>query len=322
VKALVLLSGGLDSILAARVLTEQGLTVTGVTFISPFFGSGRGERAAQLLDIDHLVVDITDELVDIVRSPAHGYGRRMNPCIDCHALMVRTAGSMLEAQGASFVATGEVLGERPKSQHLNALRLVEKEGGMDGLVLRPLSALLLPETIPERERWVDRARLLGLKGRSRTAQFALAERFGIDEFPTPGGGCHLTEVSFAARLRKLWDAHPDADVSSLRLLALGRHHWAGPSLLAIGRDKDENEAVRALAGVEDVLIWLVSDLGPTTLIRWPTPAAVEAGLTLTARYSQERDRQAVELVVRSGGEEKVVVTSGHLDRQREYALIE
>jgi tRNA-uridine 2-sulfurtransferase len=322
VRALVLLSGGLDSMLAARVLLEQGVDVIGLTFTSPFFTAERGVRAAAHLGIRHRVVDITDELVEIVREPAHGHGRRMNPCIDCHSLMVRIAASLMREEGARFVATGEVLGERPKSQHLNALGIVEREGGLEGLVLRPLSALLLPDTIPERRGWVDRTRLYSMSGRARAAQFALAQSFKIREFPTPGGGCSLTEVSFTARLRRLWDAHPDADTSSLRLLSYGRHHWDGSSLVIVGRDKDENEAIRGLATDEDAVIRLASDLGPTTLIRWPTPQSVDSGLALTGRYSQERDLKAIAMTIREGGTSRAVAATQHLDWTRQFELIE
>lgn len=307
--------------LAARLLLEQGVDVVAVTFTSPFFGPDKGARAAAALGVDHRVIDITDELVECVRAPRHGYGRRMNPCIDCHALMVRTAARMLEAEGAAFVATGEVLGERPKSQRLDALKAVEREGGLEGRLLRPLSAKLLPPTAPELEGLVDREQLEDIKGRSRRRQFELAERFGIAEYPTPGGGCRLTEEAPSARLRVLLERRPDVDAASFELIRLGRHVWEGDSLIVVGRDEEDNRRIEDVARSGDLIVQIVSGKGPTTLVRWPEAAAEEAAAALTARYSQERDRDEVELVVRpaGGGAPRRVVSRDH--HRRSFDLV-
>lgn len=317
------MSGGLDSILAARTLIEQGLEVVGVTMSSPFFSAERGRTAAATLGIEHRVQDITSPLLEILKAPRHGFGRFVNPCVDCHALMVRTCAGMLDEEGALFVATGEVLGERPKSQHERALRVVEKEGGLPGLVLRPLSAQLLPETIPEREGWVDRRRLHALCGRTRTGQFELARLFGITRFPNPGGGCRLADPAFAVRTRALMAAHPDSSASSFSLMLLGRHAWEGPSLVVVGREKAENERIGALAEPGDVLVGLQSDKGPTTLVRWPTPVAIDMAAAMTARYSQERDADEVALVVTDVGTTHVhrTISRDHV-RRREFPLLD
>ena len=202
-KALVLLSGGLDSVLAVELLRRCGLDVTGITFTTPFFGSAKAEKAADMLGIELLVADITSIHMKILKEPRFGYGRNLNPCIDCHTLMVKVAFEAMPEAGADFVATGEVLGERPKSQNRQALELVARFSGAEDLLLRPLSAKLLPETRPETEGWVERDCLLDLSGRSRKRQMELAEEWGIEEYETPAGGCLLTDAGFSARLHAL-----------------------------------------------------------------------------------------------------------------------
>lgn len=298
-RCLLLLSGGLDSMLAGCLMKEQGIGVVAVTFTSPFFAETRGVAVARMLGLEHRVLDVSDTIIELVRHPVHGYGKHMNPCIDCHAMMVRTAARLLAAEGASFVATGEVLGERPKSQNLTALRIVEQEGNMEGLVLRPLSARLLPETVPERLGWIDRERLCDFSGRTRTRQFELADRFGIRDYATPSGGCRLTDPAFTARLKVLLERHPEADEGAYRLLSLGRHAWRGDALIVVGRNRAENGAIEAHEVPGDVAVRLSSNLGPTTLVRWADKESLELAATMTARYSQERDEERVHLVART-----------------------
>ncbi|MBC7106165.1 MAG: tRNA 4-thiouridine(8) synthase ThiI, partial [Firmicutes bacterium] len=222
-KALALLSGGLDSMLAAKLIQEQGIEVIGVAFTSPFFGPEKARRAAEWLGIPLHVIDITEDLIPILIRPKYGYGRNMNPCIDCHTLMVRKAGELMEELGASFIVTGEVLGERPKSQNAAALRIVARDSGMEGYLLRPLSAKLLPPTVPEEKGWVDRERLMGIQGRSRKPQMALAEKYGLKEYPSPAGGCLLTDPGLSRRLKGLLAEKPVPEPKDLELLKYGRH---------------------------------------------------------------------------------------------------
>lgn len=293
VKAVGLLSGGLDSLLAVRLLQEQGIEVIGVTFKSPFFGTKKAKEAAKLLGIPLRVVDITEELMEIVKNPKHGRGSGMNPCIDCHALMVRKAGEVMRREGAQFVFTGEVLGQRPFSQNRRALKIVEEESGLGDLLLRPLSAKRLPPTLPEREGWVDRDRLLGLYGRGRKVQLELAERFGIKDPPSAAGGCLLTDPVFSRRLRDLLDHVPDPPIREVELLKVGRHFRLSPRTKAIvGRRRGENEKLQALATPEDLLMEADGYPGPVLLIPgggresdWPKAAAI------CLRYSDApRDR--------------------------------
>ncbi|MDD4908985.1 MAG: 7-cyano-7-deazaguanine synthase, partial [Candidatus Omnitrophica bacterium] len=229
-KAIALLSGGLDSILAARLILEQGIEVEGVHFTTVFYGdadyeqaSGVAQKAAARLGIGLKIFEISENLIEIVKHPRHGYGANMNPCIDCHTLMFAKAGQYMWQSGASFLVTGEVLGERPMSQHKQALKTIEKESELEGLILRPLSAKLLEVTVPERQGWVDRDKLEAIQGRSRKMQMELADKFNITEYPNPAGGCLLTDPMFSGRLRDLIKHKIDFAVYDIRLLKLGRH---------------------------------------------------------------------------------------------------
>src|SRR3990170_2260758 len=209
-KAISLLSGGLDSTLAARVLLDQGIELEALNFLTVFCTcTNRGEtclasqKAVQGLGIPLKVFNVSNEYLGVVKHPKHGYGSNINPCIDCRVFMLKKAKQYMEETGASFIVTGEVLGQRPMSQRKDAMRLIEKEADLKGLVLRPLSAKFLPVTIPEKEGWVDREKLLNIQGRSRKPQMKLADDLGIRDYPCPAGGCLLTDPSFAKRMKDL-----------------------------------------------------------------------------------------------------------------------
>lgn len=266
-RALMLFSGGLDSMLAAELLRRCGVDVVPVAFVTPFFGSGVAAKAAAELGLELQVVDISARHLEMLKSPRYGYGRSMNPCIDCHALMVQVALERLEDSEAHFVATGEVLGERPKSQNRQALDLVARHSGAGDLLLRPLSAKLLPETRPEREGWVDRACLLDLSGRSRRRQMDLAQEWGIEEYQTPAGGCLLTDASFGGRLRELMARVPGFDGGDAEAIREGRVFWAGSTLIVLGRRHQENVRLIGLALPSDLLLREAEVPGPTALLR-------------------------------------------------------
>lgn len=266
-RALCLISGGLDSLLAVKVLQEQGVEVSGLSFESPFFDAHNARRGAEQLKIELKVARIGDEIMKLLRCPPHGFGKQMNPCIDCHALMVRRAGEMMAKENFDFIATGEVLGERPMSQNRQSLDTVARDSGFEGLLLRPLSAKLLAPTKPEIMGLVDREKLLAIEGRSRKPQIALAEKFGIREYVQPAGGCLLTDPAFSARLRELLDHEPSANERDAILLKLGRHFRLGSGAKAIvGRDKEDNERIMAAAGEEDILVICDNTPGPAVLI--------------------------------------------------------
>jgi len=266
VRGLCLLSGGLDSILAVKVLQEQEIKLAGVSFVTPFFGANHARDAAKQLQIELLVLDITEEHLKLVMNPSHGYGKNMNPCLDCHVLMIRKAGELLEKEGFDFLCTGEVLNERPFSQNRRALNEVADLSGYGDLLLRPLSAKLLPETLPERKGLVERRRLLDLSGRSRKRQFALAEKYGVRSFPSPAGGCLLTDPAFSRRLKDALDAG-ESGVRDMKLLRWGRH-FRSPTgqKVILGRNELENTALRGLFETGDLFVWDDEFPGPVALV--------------------------------------------------------
>lgn len=240
-RGLSLLSGGLDSQLAVRVLERAGATVEAVSFETPFFSSAAARRAAAALGVKLHVIDFTNEEVALIKDPPHGFGGAMNPCIDCHAAMIRRAGALMTELGFDFVATGEVAGQRPMSQNAQALKTVEKASGLKGRLVRPMSAKLLEPTIPELEGKLDRDRLLDIHGRSRERQIALAAEFGIVDYPSPAGGCKLTEKAFGRKLRDLMMHEGLDDRALLELLTVGRRfRLPGGSAVILGRDAREN----------------------------------------------------------------------------------
>ncbi len=267
VKAIVLLSGGLDSILAAKLLIEQGIDVTGVCFKSYFFDEKRAKIAAKKLGIPLKVIDFSSEHLEIVKKPKYGYGSAANPCIDCHILMLKKAKELMKKGKYNFVATGEVLGERPMSQNLKALEIVEKESSLTGYLLRPLSAKLLPENIPIKAGWVDKTKLLAISGRSRKQQIQLAKSFNIDWYPQPAGGCILTDPQFGKRVKELLKISPNCDGNDVCLLKFGRHVWKDKVKIVIGRNAEENREIAKLAKKGDIIIEMENYPGPLTLIR-------------------------------------------------------
>lgn len=266
IKGVGLLSGGLDSMLAARIILDQGIQVTGVSFVTPFFGAEKAMRAAEQLKIPLKVLDITRDHWGMLKSPRYGCGKGMNPCIDCHALMVRKAGEYLKEIQADFIFTGEVLGQRPFSQTKPSLRAVEKESGHLDRILRPLSALLLKETKPEQEGLVDRSRLLDINGRSRKRQMALAEGYGLNDYPAPAGGCLLTDPIFTIRLKELFSHAPDPPLREVELLKAGRHFRLDSKFkVIIGRNQKENEFIEKWVDPEDGWARVMGHPGPMAL---------------------------------------------------------
>jgi len=299
IRALMLLSGGLDSILAVKILQEQDIEVTGLTFVSYFFNANLAKKAAQQLKIKLKIIDFSDEHLAMVKNPPHGYGKAVNPCIDCHVLMLRKAreisrlgqapnrdspsDTVLESgtvpKGLSlfdFIATGEVLGERPMSQNKQALELIEKQSGLQGYLLRPLSAKLLKLTIPEKRGLVNRNKLLDISGRSRKRQIALAKKWGIKDYPTPAGGCLLTDLQFAQRLKELFQKWSDGQGNDIQLLKLGRHFWVKNNKIIVGRNEKENKKIKKLAQKGDLVIEPKDFSGPNILIRSRTKLLKES----------------------------------------------
>lgn len=299
VKALGLFSGGLDSMLACRVLQEQGIEVVAYKFVSPFFDAGAAPRSARHLGIRLELVDISESYMDVLRNPRYGYGRNLNPCVDCHAFMFRLLGERLESEGARFLFSGEVLGQRPFSQNRAALRTVARLSGFEDRIVRPLSARLLDETEAERAGWVDRKRLLNIQGRSRRRQMELAAFYRLADFPSPAGGCLLTDLNFSRRLQDLLDHVPDPRPAELELLKLGRHIRVSPNAkIVVGRREEENKKIAELAGPGDVLLEVRGVAGPTVL--WtgrgrPERAEIELAARVAVRYSDALPGTACEV---------------------------
>ena len=311
-KAIGLLSGGLDSILATRLLQDQGIEVLAICFQTPFFDSQKAQRAAAQLKVPLRIIDISEEHLQLVRNPRYGYGRNMNPCIDCHILMLKRAGHLLERERFDFIFTGEVLGQRPMSQNRQVLQMVARDSGYEGLILRPLSAKLLPETIPEREGKVDRGRLLDIRGRSRKSQFELAKRYGIGDFPEPAGGCLLTDPAYSRRLRDLLTHQGEVQIRDIELLRVGRHFRLDESAkVIIGRRKEENERLLELAHGGDVVMKVMDYPGPIVLIPRGSPKpSIEIAASLCVRYSDAPNNIPVMVVLeKDGGEERLELTA-------------
>jgi tRNA U34 2-thiouridine synthase MnmA/TrmU len=309
-RAVSLLSGGLDSILATKAIIDQGIEVTALNFVSVFCTCtpkssccSAARSAVNQLGIGLEVANTSEEFLKVVKNPKHGYGSQMNPCIDCRILMFRHARDYMERHGASFVVTGEVLGERPMSQRREVMKLIEKEAGLEGLVVRPLSAALLDESIPESMGWVDRAKLLGIRGRSRKPQIALAKDYGIADYPCPAGGCRLTDPGFARRMKDLMKYAPDFTLNDVQLLMAGRHFRLSPqSKGAMGRDDEENKKLRALAREEDMLLEAADFPGPLTVLRGrPTAGELLLSAAVTAGYGKAHDQATVKMTVSSKG---------------------
>lgn len=314
-KAIALLSGGLDSTLAARVLLEQGIELEALNFITVFCNCTHrdesclaSQKAVASLGIPLKVMNVSEEYLDVVKHPEHGYGSNMNPCIDCRIFMLKKAKAYMEERGASFIVTGEVLGQRPMSQRKEAMALIDRKAGLEGLILRPLSAHLLKMTIPEREGWVDRQKLLAIQGRSRKPQMKLAEVFGIQDYPCPAGGCLLTDPQFARRIKDLLVHQPDFGLNDVHLLKMGRHFRLSPHVkLVVGRNEEENQRIRTFACEDDGLLKVVHYPGPLALLRGEADKAlVEVAAALTARYSKAKGLEKVEVSFHRNGQDRAI----------------
>jgi tRNA-specific 2-thiouridylase len=293
IKALALLSGGLDSILATKLMVEQGIDVVAFNVTSPFClckkgGCGAVEAAKQL-DVKLKVVYAGLEYLKIVRKPKHGYGRNMNPCIDCRIFLLKKAKKIAKELGASFIFTGEVLDERPMSQHYPAMKIIEEEAGLKGKILRPLSARLLPETEIEKKGLVDRAKLLEIRGMSRKPQIKLAAEFNIKDYPCPAGGCLLTDKEFANKMRDLFGHRKRCGLADVNLLKLGRHFRLGQNKIVVGRNEVENKALAAGKARNDYFFEVSVIAGPITILQGgKTRKAVATAAALTAFYSDAK----------------------------------
>lgn len=323
-KAIALISGGLDSLLAAKVVMDQGVQVEGINFFTGFCVEGhthairKKDRAkpkrnnalwvAEQLGIKLHIVDIVDEYKDVVLNPKHGYGANLNPCLDCKIFMVKKAREWVEANGFDFIVTGEVIGQRPMSQRKDTLPVVQRESGIDDLLLRPLCAKNLPPTLPEREGWIERESLHGFSGRSRKPQMALAASYGFVDYAQPAGGCcFLTNEQYSVKLQDLWQNRGvrDYGLDDILLLKVGRHLRPRPHFkLVIAREEGESNYLQGYRRDFETL-QVVSHGGPYTLIDGQlADGDLELAARIVARYSQGRDAEEVEVEYANKGDEK------------------
>jgi len=294
-KAIGLLSGGLDSTIAVGLMLDLGIEVITLNFVSPFCNctsknAGCKSQAVKVADrfgIEIRSVYMGQEYIAMVANPKYGYGRNLNPCLDCRVMMFKKAKDIMLEEGASFIFTGEVLGQRPMSQRRDAMNIIERDGGLKGLILRPLSAKHFEPTIPEKEGIVDRERLLDLSGRSRKGQMKLAEDMGINDYPCASGGCLLTEYNFARKMRDLLDNMKMPAVNDAKFLRVGRHFRIDKDCkIIVGRDDKENERLERLAGSEDYLFSVEGYNGPVVVMRGMTKDEfIPVTSRITVRYS-------------------------------------
>ncbi|MBM3896312.1 MAG: DUF814 domain-containing protein [Thaumarchaeota archaeon] len=314
-KVVALLSGGLDSQLAVKMMQKQGFEVSAVAIKTPFcdFDCGRGcgfeiRERADTLGVNLKTVYLGDEYIKMLKNPKYGFGSGMNPCIDCRAMMFSAAKKHMEEIGADFIISGEVLGQRPMSQHGPALKTIEKESGSEGKIVRPLSAALLPPTDPEKNGLIKRENLGMIKGRSRRVQLQMAREFEIENPPNAGGGCLLTDPAFAERAKDLFKFIETPTTNDIDLLKIGRHfRFDQNAKLVVGRNKDENEIIKALALPADVLFEAQDHVGPVSLLRGKDLEKFEdLAAAITLRYSDApKDKEGLVTIEKRGNKAKL-----------------
>ena len=316
-KVVALLSGGLDSQLAVRMMQEQGFEVSAVAIKTPFcdFDCGRGcgfeirERADDL-NVNLKTVYLGDEYIEMLKHPKYGIGSGFNPCIDCRAMMFDAAKKHMDEIGAEFIISGEVLGQRPMSQHGPALRTIEKASGLVGKIVRPLSAALLPETDPERNGLIKRENLGMIKGRTRRAQLDMAKKYGIENPPNAGGGCLLTDPSFGLRAKDLFAHTETPTINDVDLLKIGRHFRLDEQTkFVVGRNKDENEMIKAIALPGDILFQARDHMGPVSILRGKNvDAYVKFASSITLRYSDAPKGEQASVIINKNNTKEEIIT--------------
>ncbi|MEE4362594.1 MAG: tRNA 4-thiouridine(8) synthase ThiI [Desulfotignum sp.] len=313
VRALGLCSGGLDSMLAGLVLRNQGIAVTWISFETPFFSADKARKASDRCSIPLLVQDITTAYLQMMSAPKAGFGKNMNPCMDCHALMFEKAGHIMNEQRFDFLFSGEVVGQRPKSQTKNALQYVEKNSFFKGAILRPLSALCLPETPMETRGLVDRTKLLGISGRTRKPQVALAKKLGISEYPAPAGGCLLTDKQFSIRLKDQLYVQKNWEVRHLHLLKYGRHFRLTDSCkLVMGRSRHDNQQILAWYDPDsDVRLDHAVLPGPVSVLLGSYgKVQIQMAAAMTAAYTKAGPGEISEIqIAQKGRQSRIWVTT-------------
>lgn len=331
-KAIALVSGGLDSTLAAKITQDLGIELIALNTVSPFclcnHRSPKGciyaaHQTAKNLGLKLVSINTSDEFLELVKKPKYGYGSNMNPCIDCRILLFKKAKEIMQKESASFVITGEVLAQRPMSQRLGTMKLIEKEAGLEGLVLRPLSARVLEPTFPERQGWVQRDKLLAISGRGRKEQISLAKNLGINDYPCPSGGCLLTDPGFAKRLKDLMQ-HEGLSLEAIQLLKVGRHFRISETAkLIVGRNESENTRLVSLAKESDYLFFPDENTaGPASLGRGIfNDELIKTSCSITCRYCDLNGALSLDIGYKKGAVPAIDSTSLRVSPMQEDKLI-
>ncbi len=329
--AIALFSGGLDSSLAILLILKQNIEVTALTFLT-HFGCDIVDKSSCSADpypvsekfgFNVRLVHLGQKFVDMVINPEYGYGKNMNPCIDCRILMLREAKQYMDLVGADFIITGEVIGQRPKSQYRNSLNTVIRESNLKGYLVRPLSAKLLPETIPEQNGLLDRNLLEDISGRSRKRQMALAEEFGLEDYPSPAAGCLLTDPAYSQRLKDLIDHAPKVDFNDLNLLRVGRHFRLNEQAkIIVGRNEEENAKIVKYAKPGNIMLEALGTGSPISLlISSQNDEYIQKAAAITARYCDLKNEASVEITcINNGASKKLKVTPADPEEIKKYIL--
>jgi tRNA U34 2-thiouridine synthase MnmA/TrmU len=318
IKAVGLFSGGLDSALAIKLIQDQGIEVIALNFVSPFctcIGKGCSiANMAKSLGVKVKLMNKGQDYLRIIRHPKHGYGKNVNPCVDCKIYIMKKAKEYAKEVGAKFLFTGEVLGQRPMSQHYKTLMLIEKEAGLKGKLVRPLCAGLLPKTEAEIKGWLNREKLLKFQGRRRNPQLDLAKKFKIDGFMCGGSGCRLTTKEYSKKIRDLFAHKKRISVNDFKLLNFGRHFRLKDNKIIVGRNEFENKSIIQLKKTSDLVFEVKDIVGPTTILTGkPNKKSIELAASLTARYS---DADKDEVLVKYGKKEILVNKIGEKDIEK------
>ncbi|HER00527.1 MAG TPA: DUF814 domain-containing protein [candidate division Zixibacteria bacterium] len=330
-KCVALFSGGLDSSLAILLMLRQNIDVTALMFLT-HFGCDIVDKSSCSQDPEPMskkfgftvkMMHLGEKFIDIVRNPKYGHGKNMNPCVDCRILMLSEAKQFMEMTGADFLITGEVLGQRPKSQFRNSMNAVERDADVEGILLRPLCAKLLEPTIPEKEGLVDREQLLDINGRGRKRQMELARKFGLEDYPTPAAGCLLTDKKYSERLRDLMGHQEQINFDDLNLLRVGRHfRFNDDAKMIVGRNEIENDKIERYKEYHDLIFEAKQTGSPIVLLKGvPSDDALEFAARLTARYCDLKHEPEVEITISNGdGERKIKVPPFKNSEEKQFQL--
>ena len=314
-KVVALLSGGLDSQLAIKMMQKKGFDVSAIAIKTPFcdFDCGKGcgfeiREKADDLNVDLKTVYIGDEYINMLKNPKYGFGSGMNPCIDCRAMMFKVAKKHMNKINAEFIISGEVLGQRPMSQHNKALKLIEKEAELEGKIVRPLSGALLSKTDPEKNKLIKREDLGRIKGRTRRTQLLMAKEFGIENPPNAGGGCLLTDPMFAIRIKDLFKHIKNPTINDIELLKVGRQFRFDENKLIVGRNENENDIIKSLGSNNDILLEVKDYVGPISLLRGKEKAKeILLSSQITLRYSDiPKSKDSGTVIIKKEGEIKEI----------------